>query len=120
AGIANDGVVPAPTLFPRAEPSEWRRALSPEVARDLAQVMEYSVQSGWASTAAIPGVRVAGKTGSAEVGEGEASHAVFIAFAPVDDPRVAVAVLKERAGAGSSQAGPVVRAIIEAALAAPR
>ncbi|MCC6237594.1 MAG: FtsW/RodA/SpoVE family cell cycle protein, partial [Dehalococcoidia bacterium] len=42
AGIANDGVVPAPTLFPRAEPSEWRRALSPEVARDLAQVMEYS------------------------------------------------------------------------------
>jgi peptidoglycan glycosyltransferase len=78
--------------------------------------MEYSVQAGWASTGAVPGVSVGGKTGSAEVGEGEASHAVFIAFAPVEQPRVAVAVLKERAGAGSSQAGPVARAIIEAAL----
>jgi peptidoglycan glycosyltransferase len=116
AAVANEGVVPAPRLFHDATPSEWRRALAPEVARDLAAVMEYSVQAGWASTAALPGVRIAGKTGSAEVGEGEASHAVFIAFAPVEAPRVAVAVLKERAGAGSSQAGPVVKAIIEAAL----
>jgi peptidoglycan glycosyltransferase len=116
AAAANDGVVPKPRLFVDDSPSEWRRALTPEVARELARIMEYSVQAGWASTGAVPGVSVGGKTGSAEVGEGEASHAVFIAFAPVEQPRVAVAVLKERAGAGSSQAGPVARAIIEAAL----
>ncbi len=119
AAIANDGMVPAPRLFRDDAPSEWRRALPVSVARDLAQIMAYSVEAGWASTAAVPGVRVGGKTGSAEVGAGEASHAVFIAFAPVDRPRVAVAVLKERAGAGSSQAGPVVKAIIEAALRRP-
>ncbi|MFN8637868.1 MAG: penicillin-binding protein 2 [Dehalococcoidia bacterium] len=120
AGIANDGIVPTPRLFADDSASKWRRALPASVARELAQVMEYSVQAGWASTASLSGVRVGGKTGSAEVGEGEASHAVFIAFALVDHPRVAVAVLKERAGAGSAQAGPVVRAIIEAALRRPQ
>ena len=69
---------------------------------------------GWAATAAIPGVSVAAKTGSAEVAPGESSDALFIAFAPAEQPTIAVVVVKERGGAGSTQAGPVARAIIDA------
>lgn len=116
AAAANDGMVPKPRLLADTPVEDWRRAMSPEAAADLASIMEYGVQAGWAATAAVPGVRVAGKTGSAEVEPGASSHAVFIAFAPVDDPRIAVAVLKERAGAGSIEAGPVAKAVIEAAL----
>ncbi|MEX2446686.1 MAG: FtsW/RodA/SpoVE family cell cycle protein [Dehalococcoidia bacterium] len=117
ASIANGGVVPEPRLFLDEDPSDWRRAMSPETARQMTQAMVRGVADGWGSTAAIDGVDVAGKTGSAEVAEGESSDALFIAFAPADDPTIAVAVVKERAGPGSREAGPVVRAIIEAWLA---
>ncbi len=117
AAIANGGVVPAPRLFLDDEPDEWRRAVSPETAWAMREVMRHSVDVGWASTAAISGVAVGGKTGSAEVVVEESPHALFIAFAPVDEPGIAVVVLKERAGSGSQQAGPVARAIIEAWIA---
>jgi peptidoglycan glycosyltransferase len=116
AAVANGGMVPKPRLLMSTQPEDWRRAMSPEAAHELASIMEYGVQQGWAATAAVPGVSVAGKTGSAEVAPGESSHAVFIAFAPVDDPKIAIAVLKEHAGAGSVEAGPVVKAVLEAAL----
>ncbi|MPZ97983.1 MAG: hypothetical protein GEU80_01385 [Dehalococcoidia bacterium] len=114
AAVANGGEVPEPRLFLDDRPSTWRRAMLPSTARAVAAMMERGVEAGWASTAAIPGVRVAGKTGSAEVAPDDTSHALFIAFAPVDDPQIAVAVVKERAGSGSQQAGPVARAIMEA------
>ena len=117
AAIANDGMVPVPRLFMSDEPAEWRRAISPETARALAEAMEHGVDAGWASTAAIPNVGVGGKSGSAEVLTGETPHALFMGFAPVDDPEIAVVVVRERGGAGSSQAGPIVRAVIEAWLA---
>lgn len=114
AAIANDGIVPVPRLFADDGPDEWRRAISPETARAMQQAMEHGVEVGWASPVALAGVRVGGKTGSAEVIEGESPHALFIAFAPVDDPQIAVMVVKERAGSGSREAGPVARAVIEA------
>jgi cell division protein FtsI/penicillin-binding protein 2/cell division protein FtsW (lipid II flippase) len=114
AAIANDGVVPVPRLFRDDSPEEWRRAVSPETARAVRAAMEHGVEVGWASVVATAGARVAGKTGSAEVVEGESSHALFIAFAPADAPEIAVAVVKERAGSGSREAGPVARAVIEA------
>src|SRR5690606_7238168 len=101
-------------LFADQEPGEWRRAMSPETARDLAKVMELGVQVGWASTSAIPGVRVGAKTGSAEVTAEDSPHALFIAYAPIEAPQIAVVVIKERAGSGSQQAGPVARQVIEA------
>ena len=116
AAVANGGVVPKPHFIAGAGPDEWRRAMSPETAREAAAIMEASVRDGWASTGGVPGIRVAGKTGSAEVEAGTPSHAVFIGFAPVDNPRIAIAVLKERAGAGSVEAAPVVKAVLEAAL----
>ncbi len=116
AAAANNGLVPVPRLFMDEAPATWRRGMSADTAHALAAIMQHSVDVGWANTAAIPGVTVGGKTGSAEVFAGQPTHAVFIAFAPVDHPRIAVAVLKERAGAGSTQAGPVARAMIAALL----
>jgi len=119
AGIAaNDGVVQRPTLLLADEPEEWRRALSPGVAADLAEMMRYSVEAGWAATVAIGGVEVGGKTGSAEVIVEENPHALFIAYAEHEGRALAVAVVKESAGSGSQQAGPAVKAVIEAWLAA--
>ena len=114
AAIANGGVVPRPRLFLDDEARPWRTAMSPETARIVTQMMVRGTTDGWAATAAIPGVSVAAKTGSAEVAPGESSDALFIAFAPAANPTIAVVVVKERGGAGSTQAGPVARAIIDA------
>jgi peptidoglycan glycosyltransferase len=63
----------------------------------------------------IPGVKVGGKTGTAESGQGT-SHAWFIAFAPADDPTIAVAVVVENGGQGGVVASPIAGAVIRAAL----
>ncbi len=114
AAVGNGGVVPRPRLFLDEPTEDWRRAMSPATAEALRAMMEHGVKDGWAATAAIPGLRVGGKTGSAEVAPGDNSHALFIAFAPVEDAQIAVVVVKEFAGSGSQQAGPVARAVIDA------
>jgi penicillin-binding protein 2 len=71
--------------------------------------------SGTARSMNIPQVTVAGKTGSAEEGRGEKSHAWFLCFAPYETPRVAVCVMLENAGHGGTEAAPIARKILEAA-----
>jgi peptidoglycan glycosyltransferase len=93
-----------------------QRVSTPEVARQVADAMALAVRVSPAQSAALPGVNVAGKSGTAEIGEGQVSHAWFIAFAPVEAPRVAVAVIEERAGGGSTFAGPVARRMLEVGL----
>ncbi len=89
--------------------------MSTQAAQAETAIMEYAGANGHgAPQLAIAGVRVAGKTGSAELEPGSSPHSVFIAFAPVDNPKVAVAVLEERAGSGSLFAAPVVRAVMQA------
>ncbi len=73
------------------------------------------VANGQASGVNIPGVTVGGKTGTAEAGDGT-SHAWFIAFAPANDPKVAVAVVVEHGGQGGSVAAPIAGQVIRAAL----
>ncbi len=127
SGIANGGRVMNPyiveqvtdfhgSVIEQAQPSVWLTPVSPSVAGQVAEMMVQVVERGTGTQAALPGVRVAGKTGTAEVGEG-GDHAWFIGFAPADDPRVAVAVLVENAGGGGSVAAPVARAVLEAGLA---
>jgi peptidoglycan glycosyltransferase len=87
------------------------------VAGEVTQMMEAVVSYGTGTSAAIPGVTVAGKTGTAEVGPGRPSDAWFISFAPVEAPRVAVAVLIVNGGVGGDVAAPIARQVLEAALA---
>jgi len=63
----------------------------------------------------IPGVSVAGKTGTAEAGDGT-SHAWFIAFAPAENPVIALAVVVENGGQGGVVASPIAGSVIRAAL----
>jgi len=133
AGIANGGTIMKPytvrevqapdlTRLSLAEPESYRQAVPREVADQLRAMMETVVTSGTGTSARIPGVRVAGKTGTAQNSPGADPHAWFIGFAPAQDPRVAVAVIVENGGnAGSEATGgrvaaPIARAVMQAVL----
>lgn len=141
AAIGNDGVMMRPRLVSEVQdfagrtvrqyPAEPReipgvptgRVISPATAEALTQMMVGVVTSGSGRNAAVAGAQVAGKTGTAEQGEGEAPDVWFIGFAPAEDPRVAVAVIVEgggdagESGTGGGVSAPIARTVVEAALA---
>lgn len=116
ATIANGGVVPAPYLVMEVRSPNGAvrqvhrpggflgRAVSTQTAATINRMMELSVEVAYARRAQIPGVKVAGKTGTAEVGQGLTPHSWFIGYAPTDEPRVAVAVIMENRGSGADVA----------------
>jgi peptidoglycan glycosyltransferase len=126
SAVADGGRLMAPHLTSRIVDSEGRTVqtieprvqsvvMKPSTAASVTKMMEEVVNVGTGTTAQIPGVQVAGKTGTAETQIGAAINNVwFIAFAPASQPRVAVAVtLKDVPGQGASFAAPVARAVIE-------
>ena len=130
AAVGNHGVMMRPFLLSQVRDPDGRILatyaqrgsrevlpawLAAQVTRDMIGVVES--ENGTGSAAQIAGVRVAGKTGTAENPHGPA-HAWFIAFAPAVRPSVAVAVLLENAGVGGEVAAPVARRVLEAALRA--
>lgn len=131
AAIANDGVVMTPYLvgtvrnadlevMDSTAPRTLSRAVSADTAEELTAMMELVVERGSGQAAALPGTAVAGKTGTAEYGTGGAAHAWFTAFAPAEDPQIAVAVIVESATddwsgeTGGVVAAPIARAMLEA------
>jgi peptidoglycan glycosyltransferase len=130
AAIARDGELPRPYLVaevraPSGATTAGRgrgpalgRAVSAQAAAAVERGMAISVDQAYGRKAQVPGIKVAGKTGTAETGQGAATHAWFIGYAPLDQPRVAVAVVLESAGAGSEQAAPAAQRVLAAALAA--
>jgi peptidoglycan glycosyltransferase len=91
---------------------------NPATADEVARVMRRVVSEGSGKRARIKGVTIAGKTGTAEVSKSKPTNAWFIAFAPAENPEVAVAILLEGGGVGGRVAAPAARPVIEAALAA--
>ena len=128
AGIANDGVVMQPYVVQRItapdgstivrhKPKVRSRAISPQTANELTAMMESVVTGGTGTNAQIPGVAVAGKTGTAETGAPGVNTTSFIAFAPADAPRVAIAVfLENQHGVGGQTAAPIARTVMETLL----
>lgn len=133
SGIANGGTVMKPYLvdeirspnldvLDKANPEPYRSATSPSVSRDLTQMMIDVVDNGTGTTAQIPGIKVAGKTGTAQSSADRNPYAWFVSFAPADDPKVAVAVLVEDAGvardaiSGSGLAAPIAKSVMEAVI----
>ena len=133
AGIANRGVVMSPYLVQEvrapdlsvletARPKQFGTAVSPATAAQLTTMMTQVVEQGTGTNAQIPGVKVAGKTGTAQQGGGRTPHAWFISFAPADtDPKVAVAVVVEDGAnqpeiSGNGLAAPIAKAVMEAVL----
>ena len=124
--VANDGKIMKPYLVDQVisyngaivettSPSQWLQPISAATAATMKSLMLQVVRSGTGTGAAISGVQVAGKTGTAEVAGAE-PHAWFAGFAPADDPQVAVIVIVENAGTGGSVAAPIAKAVIAAAL----
>src|SRR5579859_1865688 len=127
AAVANGGRVPSPYVAAELrhgtatrqlhQPGEsFSTAGSSDTAATLRSFMVEGVDNGYAAKAAIPGVEVGGKTGTAEVGDGT-SHSWFIGFAPADNPRIAIAVIMEHQGSGSDFATPAAQQVMRAALA---
>lgn len=120
--IANDGVLVSPSLLkgraimeqdfsPVNYPQKEVRIMSRETAEYLQQAMVGTVAFGTGWQAQLPGIEVAGKTGSAENPHGQA-HAWFVGFAPAKEPRIAIAVVVENAGSGGGNGGPIVKEMI--------
>jgi penicillin-binding protein A len=104
----------------RVQPDLQSQVVKPEVADQLGQMMGRVVEEGTGTAAALSGITVAGKTGTAEVGANrEFTQPWFIAFAPIENPRMAIAVTVERQPAGSqggTVAAPIARSVLEALL----
>jgi len=122
ATVAGGGVRAEPRVA-RHQPVIRRRVISRRTADRLRSMMIGVVRSGTGTAAALPGVTVAGKTGTAELrftGSGASNpaneDAWFVAFAPAQRPRVAVAVMLVGAGAGGKAAAPIARRVLAAAL----
>jgi penicillin-binding protein A len=103
----------------RIDPDLQSRVMKPETADQLTAMMSRVVEEGTGTAAALSGITVAGKTGTAEVGANrEFTQPWFIAFAPVDNPRMAIAVTVERTtGQGGTVAAPIAKQVLEALLA---
>ena len=126
ATIANHGIEMRPHLIERIvspggktvthlKPERLAQPIKRETADELTRMMELAVQGGTGTPAQIPGIRVAGKTGTAELGLGSLYDAWFVAFAPADNPRyvVAVVVAKQPNGFGGSISAPIAKVILE-------
>ena len=128
AGIADNGVVMRPYIVDHAAdragaplttaiPRPWTTATDPATAAAVRDLMISVVKNGSGSRAAVNGVTVAGKTGTAEASKKEPTHAWFIAFAPAEAPTMAMAIILENAGVGGQVAAPAAKSVLEAALA---
>lgn len=133
AAIANGGVLMQPTVVDSVtapdlrviqefQPEVFSTPVSPEVAATMTQMLVEGVSNGFASNARISGVDVAGKTGTAENGDGEPYTLWFTGFAPADNPQVAIAVVVENGGGfgqnayGNKIASPMAKKVLEAVL----
>jgi cell division protein FtsI/penicillin-binding protein 2 len=135
ATIARRGTRPTPTLL-QGRRGTATRAIPARTARTVARGMRAVVEDGTGGGAAVPGTRVAGKTGTAELrstvapqpAPGETAIAPapeadptdttawFAAYAPATRPRAAVGIMLVEAGAGGATAAPAARLVLEASL----
>ncbi|MDF2674565.1 MAG: penicillin-binding protein 2, partial [Clostridiales bacterium] len=127
SAIANNGIMMKPSivkeikgtngnLIETGKPEELQTAVSKNTANQIKEYMVDTVKSGTGARAKISGITVGGKTGSAENENHEETHSWFTAFAPAEDPQIAVAVIVEEGGVGGKRAAEIAREVIKAYL----
>lgn len=128
AAVANDGTLMTPYLvdqvrapdlsvLDQTDPEVFSEPVSEDVAAQLTEMMRSVVDNGSGRAAQIPGVQVAGKTGTAQVREDVPDHNWFIGFAPADEPTIAVAVfVANGGGTGGDVSAPIARQVMQAYL----
>jgi peptidoglycan glycosyltransferase len=127
ATVANGGVLMRPYVVAAASgragtttiaPDVWRRVVSESVASEIGTAMVRAVNGTlgrqFTSGAQVAGLKVAGKSGTAELDPGVSPHSWFIAYAPADNPQVAIAVIVENGGHGAVRAAPIAGAMLRA------
>lgn len=108
---------PDESVLTETKPESLGRATTQRTASELAVMMERVVNSGTGRRAQISGVRVAGKTGTAETGRDDLNDAWFIGFAPIDKPEIAIAVaISDQEGTGGALAAPKAKEVMETLL----
>jgi peptidoglycan glycosyltransferase len=132
AAVANGGTLMTPHMTSRIvnqdgvtaqtiSPTVYQRVMSPASARAVTGMMEKVVEEGTGTTVQIPGVTIAGKTGTASIGASGSNltQPSFVAFAPAENPKVAIAVMidQSQGGFGATVAAPVAKAVIQTLLA---
>jgi peptidoglycan glycosyltransferase len=125
ATVANGGVMPRPyivrqilrdgTVLSNTSQGSLAQPISDQTAKDVTRMMIAVVAHGTGTTAQVPHVTVAGKTGTATNPHG-AAHSWFVCFAPALHPRFVVAIVVENAGYGATVAAPIARAVLQTAL----
>jgi peptidoglycan glycosyltransferase len=128
AAVANDGTLMRPYLVDQVrapdlsvldetDPEVFSEPVDEDVANQLTEMMLSVVENGSGRAAQIPGVQVAGKTGTAQVREDVPDHNWFIGFAPADDPQIAVAVfVANGGGTGGDVSAPIAQQVLQAYL----
>lgn len=120
ATVANDGVMMRPHLVLEAtgksgtttiNPSALERVVAPGIANEIGAAMRLAVSGDigrvYTNGAAVRGLAVAGKSGTAELDPSQSPHSWFVGFAPYEDPQVVIAVLVEGSGGGTAKASPL-------------
>lgn len=130
SAIANEGSIQRPYLvkeirsngsvIEKSTPSVWKEPMTSDIAEQVTKMMTHVVEEGTGQSAAVHGIVVAGKTGTAEVDKSGKTNAWFVGFAPADEPEVAIAVVIEGgSGSGGQVAAPIARKVMQAALGMP-
>lgn len=125
ATVANGGVMMKPYVVDRVENTEGKivkynspkiitKPMTPEEAQYIGEMMRLVVTKGTGTKLKNLKIEAAGKTGSADHGEGKAAHAWFIGYAPYDNPEIAISIIVESVGTGSDYAVPIAKKVIEA------
>jgi penicillin-binding protein A len=126
AAVANKGELMEPRLWSKVidpdgretklDPARQSRVMSEDTASTLNTMMQSVVNEGTGTAAAVSGIDVAGKTGTAEISNG-VNDAWFIGFAPADDPQIAISCIVEHtSGFGGPTCGPIFKAVAETIL----
>jgi peptidoglycan glycosyltransferase len=128
AAVANGGMLMEPQVLDRVlapsgktvasfEPKRLGRAISAGTAQALTEGMKAAVSGGTSTAAQLPGIEVAGKTGTAETGRERVNTVSFIAFAPAADAQIAIAVFVEgQRSTGGATAAPIAKEVMQALL----
>lgn len=124
AAIANDGVIMKPYIVEKAafdngrkvysaKAETWKTAVNKATADKIGEYMLECVETGTGTGAKIDGIKVAGKTGTAENEKNGKEHAWFVCYAPYDNPQIAICVMQEYTGRTGSSCTPIAKELIE-------
>lgn len=97
-------------------PQSLSKVMTPEEAELMTELMVGVINEGTGSAGGSDQYQVAGKTGSAQYDSSENTHALFVGFAPADNPKIVVSVIVEQGGSGGRVAAPIAKAVMDAAL----